>query len=356
MRWYGPPKKGKLGAPDVMGDPIPVKYFSQVPALKNGGGIVSALYHLPIGEVWPVEDIEGHQAVLAEERLEWKVVESIAVHIDILFGSPTRDVWIEKYIRSLENVARCNIRVVCYNVMLLFDWFRSDLRDSLPDGSYCLSYDDAALAQYDLSKGTKDLPGWSTTYDTAQFQKLHAQARTIDPERYWANVSYFLERVIPEAEKLGVKMALHPDDPPWPIFGIPRIITNEAALRRYLEIVDSPSNGLTFCTGSLGASEENADLPGMVRRLGHRIHFAHLRNVKRNGPKKFKEVPHPPSFGDVDLYAVLKAYHDVGFTGPGRSDHGLHVFGEEGRPGYPLVGRSLGTEWLSGAWEAISRA
>jgi mannonate dehydratase len=171
-------------------------------------------------------------------------------------------------------------------------------------------------------------------------------------EQLWENLAHFLERTVPVAEEVGVRLAIHPDDPPWPIFGVPRIITDGPALERLLRLVDRPANGVTFCTGSLGASPAN-DLPAIVRRLGPRVHFAHCRNVLVTGEKQFREVPHPSRFGSVDMLEVLRALRDVGFDGPMRPDHGRMIWGETGRPGYGLYDRALGAAYLHGLWEAL---
>jgi mannonate dehydratase len=247
--------------------------------------------------------------------------------------------------------------VLCYNFMPIFDWTRTDLAEVQPDGSTALSYDDRALARIDLSHGTGDLPGWSAAYDAKTLQALLAAYKEIDAERLWENLAYFLERVVPEAERAGVRMAIHPDDPPWSIFGLPRIITSGAAFERLIDLVDSPSNGVTFCTGSLGASPHN-DLPSIARTIGGRgrIHFAHCRNVAITGERKFHEAPHPSRFGDVPMRDVLAALVEVGFTGPMRPDHGRMIWGEHGRPGYGLHDRALGAMYLQGLWEGLERA
>ncbi len=179
------------------------------------------------------------------------------------------------------------VPVLCYNFMPIFDWTRTDLAMAMPDGSTALSYDDAALARIDLSRGTGDLPGWAAAYDATSLQALLAAYSSVDAERLWENLAYFLQRVVPVAASANVKLAIHPDDPPWSIFGLPRIITNAAALDRLTRIVDDPANGVTFCTGSLGADPAN-DLPAMARALGARgrIHFAHCRNVRRTGTRQ----------------------------------------------------------------------
>ncbi len=241
--------------------------------------------------------------------------------------------------------------------MPIFDWTRTDLAEVQPDGSTALSYDDAALSRIDLSRGTGDLPGWAAAYDAEALRALLAAYEQVDEERLWENLAYFLERVAPEAERAGVRMAIHPDDPPWSIFGLPRIITSGAAFERLIDLVDSPANGVTFCTGSLGADPKN-DLPAIARTIGGRgrIHFAHCRNVAITGNREFHEAPHPSRFGDVAMRDVLAALVEIGFTGPMRPDHGRMIWGERGRPGYGLYDRALGATYLQGLWEGLERA
>jgi mannonate dehydratase len=283
------------------------------------------------------------------------VVESIPVHEDIKLGRRTRDRLVDQYCTSVRHMGELGIPVLCYNFMPIFDWTRTDLAMVQPDGSTALAYDEEALGRIDLSRGTGDLPGWAAAYDATTLQALLAAYKDVDTERLWENFAYFLERVAPVAESVGVKMAIHPDDPPWPIFGLPRIIVDGAAFDRLTSLVDLPANGVTFCTGSLGASPSN-DLPAIAARLGAkgRIHFAHCRNVKLTGPRQFNEAPHPTRFGDVDMFAVLSALHQTGFTGPMRPDHGRMIWGETGRPGYGLHDRALGATYLQGLWEGIS--
>jgi mannonate dehydratase len=239
--------------------------------------------------------------------------------------------------------------------MPVFDWTRTDLARRLDDGSTALAYDDAALEKIDLSRGTGDLPGWATAYTVAQLRQLLDAYRSVTVEKLWDNFAYFLERVVPVAASSGVRMALHPDDPPWSIFGLPRIIIDGAALDRVTSIVDDPANGITFCGGSLAANAEN-NLPAIVRRLGAkgRIHFAHCRNIKRTGKRSFQETAHPSELGDIDMRAVLQALHETGFAGPIRSDHGRMIWGETGQPGYGLHDRALGAMYLHGLWEGIT--
>jgi mannonate dehydratase len=247
------------------------------------------------------------------------------------------------------------IEVLCYNFMPVFDWTRTDLSMRLPDGSTALAYDEAALSKIDLSKGTGDLPGWAAAYDAPTLRGLLEAYSRVSEQQLWENLAWFLEQVVPVAESAGVRMAIHPDDPPWSIFGLPRIVTTGDALLKVTQLVESPANGVTFCTGSLGASPTN-DLPAIARELGSlgKINFAHCRNVKRTGPRAFHEVPHPGELGDVDMRSVLTALIETDFNGPMRPDHGRMIWDEEGRPGYGLYDRALGATYLQGLWEGLS--
>lgn len=340
FRWFGPR------------DPIPLAYIRQIPAVR---GIVGALFDIPIGESWPLDRIAALQDEVNGNNMELAVIESIAVHEDIKLGRPTRDRLIDNYCESVRNMGRAGVPVLCYNFMPVFDWTRTDLARKLDDGSTALAYDDAALARIDLSRGTADLPGWATAYSAGELKKLLDAYRSVDESRLWDNLAYFLERVVPVAAASGVRMALHPDDPPWSIFGLPRIITDGAALERVTTIMDDSANGITFCAGSLAANPDN-HLASIIRRLGAkgRIHFAHCRNIRRTGVRTFQETAHPSEFGDVDMRAVLSALHDTGFAGPIRSDHGRMIWGETGQPGYGLHDRALGAMYLHGLWEGIA--
>ncbi|HEY8175410.1 MAG TPA: mannonate dehydratase [Gemmatimonadaceae bacterium] len=341
FRWFG------------RDDSISLNYIRQIPGVR---GVVSALYDIPVGDPWPIQRLAKLQDDIERAGLRLAVIESIPVHEDIKLGRPTRDRLIENYGESIQAMGGLGVPVLCYNFMPIFDWTRTDLAMRLPDGSTALAYDDSALSRIDFSRGTRDLPGWATAYSAKELAALLAAYRDVGEERLWENLAYFLERVVPVAESANVRMALHPDDPPWAIFGLPRIITNAQALDRLVSLVDSPANGVTFCTGSLGAAPEN-DLPAMVRRLGARgrIHFAHCRNVRITGTRQFHESPHPSEFGSVDMFGVLRALHETGFTGSMRPDHGRMIWGEQGRPGYGLYDRALGAMYLQGLWEAITR-
>ena len=341
FRWFGP------------SDPISLTYIRQIPGVR---AVVSALYDLPVGAPWPRERLERLAADVGAADLKLAVVESIPVHEDIKLGRPNRDRLIANYCESVRAMGELGISVLCYNFMPVFDWMRTDLEMPLPDGSTALAYDDGALAAVDLRRGTGDLPGWAAAYDAAELQALLAAYRDVTAEQLWEHLAYFLERVVPVAAEAGVRLAIHPDDPPWPIFGLPRIICRERDLVRLVGLVDHRSNGVTFCTGSLGALPEN-DVPAMARRIGAlgRIHFAHCRNVRVTGERQFHETPHPSAFGGVDLGAVLSALHSTGFTGPMRPDHGRMIWGERGRPGYGLYDRALGAMYLQGLWEGLTQ-
>lgn len=341
FRWFGPT------------DPIPLEHIRQIPGVR---GIVSALYTAPVGDAWPREDIARLAEMVADAGLTLEVIESIPVHEHIKLGAADRDRYIDAFCDGVSNMGQIGVPVLCYNFMPVFDWMRTDLAMRLPDGSAALAYDDRALERFDLSGGTGDLPGWSTAYDRDELARLLQAYRAIDAEQLWENLHYFLERVVPVASGAGVRMAIHPDDPPWPIFGLPRIITSAASLDRLTRLVDDPANGVTVCTGSLGADARN-DLPTIIRTLGSRgrLHFMHCRNVLRTGNREFHETPHPTAFGSVDMLDVMRALRDVGFEGPMRPDHGRMIWGEQGRPGYGLFDRALGMMYLQGLWEGVSR-
>jgi mannonate dehydratase len=335
-------------------DRIPLQHIRQIPAVR---GIVSALFDIPVGAPWPLDRICGLREEVERAGLTLAVIESIPVHEDIKLGRPARDQYIDNYCESVRNMGRAGVPVLCYNFMPVFDWMRTDLERELADGSTALAYDDAALERIDLSHGTADLPGWATAYGAKELETLLHSYRSVDETRLWDNLAYFLERVVPVAAAEGVVMALHPDDPPWSIFGLPRIITDGSALERVIDLVDDEANGITFCAGSLAANPKN-DLPSIIRSIGasRRIHFAHCRNIRRTGARAFQETAHPSEHGDVDMRAVLAALHETGFTGPIRSDHGRMIWGETGQPGYGLHDRALGAMYLHGLWEGITGA
>ncbi|WP_354686433.1 mannonate dehydratase [Cupriavidus necator] len=340
FRWYG------------TSDPISLAYIRQIPGMTH---IVSAIYDEPVGEVWPLDKILALKSTIEAAGLQFKVVESVPVHEDIKLGKPARERWIANYQQNIRNLAAAGIEVICYNFMPVFDWTRTELSKTLDDGSTCLAFSTTEVEKIDVSQGIA-LPGWDSSYQPDQLQALLAEYRGIDEDRLWEHLEYFLRAVIPVAQACGIKMAIHPDDPPRPIFGLPRIVKNRDDLARILKIVDTPANGLTLCSGSLGAGPQN-NVEALVREFGGmgRIHFAHIRNVKVTAEGDFEETAHLSSCGSLDIAAIVKAYHDVGFQGYFRPDHGRMIWGETGKPGYGLYDRALGAVYINGMWEAMKK-
>ena len=338
FRWYGD------------SDPVKLEYIRQIPGMH---GIVSAIYDVPVGEVWPLEKLHALRARIEAAGLRFEVVESVPVHEDVKLGKPTRDRLIDNFAQNVCNCAAAGVKVICYNFMPVFDWTRTEMAMKLPDGSTTLAFDAAAVAGIDPTQGIA-LPGWDTSYRPEQLKQLLAEYQAVDEEALWRNLEYFLRRIIPVAEAAGVRMGMHPDDPPRPIFGLPRIVKNRDDLARLVAIVDSPANGLTLCSGSLGADPCN-DVPSLVREFGDRgrVHFGHVRNVAVQPDGTFYESAHLSGEGSLDLAEIMKAYRDVGFDGYLRPDHGRMIWGETGKPGYGLYDRALGAVYLNGLWEAI---
>jgi mannonate dehydratase len=333
-------------------DPVPLAFIRQIPGMTH---IVSAVYDEPVGEVWPVAKIVELQQQIEAAGLAFEVVESVPVHEDIKLGKPSRDRLIANYQQTLRNLASVGVKVVCYNFMPVFDWTRTELAKQLDDCSTCLAFDTQKVAAIDAEQGIS-LPGWDSSYRREELQALLQDYRSVDAERLWQHLEYFLQAVIPVAEECGIKMAIHPDDPPRPIFGLPRIVKDRDDLARILDAVDSPANGLTLCSGSLGAGPQN-NVEALVREFGGRgrIHFAHIRNVKVSADGDFEETAHLSSCGSLDVAAIVKAYHDVGFDGYVRPDHGRMIWGETGKPGYGLYDRALGAVYINGLWEAVGK-
>ena len=340
FRWFGD------------SDPVSLQYIRQIPGMH---GIVSAVYDVPVGEVWPVDKIRALKAKVEAHDLALDVIESVPVHEDIKLGKPSRDRLIVNYQQTIRNLGACGIKVICYNFMPVFDWTRTSLAKLLPDGSTTLTFSTKEVDAIDVSKGIS-LPGWDASYKADELQDLLAEYAQVGEEKLWGNLGHFLRAIVPVAEQSGIKMAIHPDDPPRPIFGLPRIVKNRDDLARLLAIVDSPANGLTLCSGSLGAGPKN-NVEALVREFGGlgRIHFAHLRNVKVNEAGDFEETAHKSDCGSLDMAAIVKAYHDVGYEGYARPDHGRMIWGETGKPGYGLYDRALGAVYLNGLWEAIEK-
>jgi mannonate dehydratase len=348
FRWYG---EGN--------DRIPLRHIKQIPGVE---GIVWALHNVPAGEEWPMERILQVKEQADQYGLNMEVVESVNVHEDIKLGLPTRDHYIENYKRTIEKLAKVGVKVICYNFMPVFDWTRTDLFKEMEDGSTALFFEKSKvenmnpLELVEKIAGNPDfsMPGWEPER-LKHLSQLFEAYKSVSDEELWNNLQYFLEQIIPVAELNDIKMAIHPDDPPWPIFGLPRIIANKENLRRLLSLVDSPYNGITLCSGSLGANPNN-NIAEMVYEFADRIPFAHIRNVKTFENGNFIETSHRTSDGSVDIYRIVKAYHDCGFTSYARPDHGRHIFDETCRPGYGLYDRALGIMYLWGIWDALERA
>ena len=273
-----------------------------------------------------------------------------------------RDQYIDNYIGTLENLGKEDIHLVCYNFMPVFDWTRTELARMRPDGSTVLAYTQEAVDALDPEKmfdsiagdmnGTV-MPGWEPER-MEHVKELFEMYKEIDDEKLFENLKYFLERIMPVCDKYDINMAIHPDDPAWSVFGLPRIIINKKNILRMMEMVDNPHNGVTFCSGSYGTNLEN-DLPDMIRSLKGRIHFAHVRNLKFNSPTDFEEAAHLSSDGTFDMYEIMKALYEIGFDGPIRPDHGRMIWDEVAMPGYGLYDRALGATYLNGLWEAIEK-
>ncbi|MGI4863373.1 MAG: mannonate dehydratase [Janthinobacterium lividum] len=392
MRWFGPH------------DPVSLQDIRQA----GCAGVVTALHQLPVGAVWPMSEIRARQQLVeaanaTHSPLHWVVVESLPVHEDIKKGRATRAEYIQNYQQSLRNLAACGIRTVCYNFMPVLDWSRTDLSYELPDGSRALRFVWQDFAVFDLcilkrpgaeaayepavAEAARQqfaamsaaqvahltntvllgLPGSEEAFELVGFQALLDEYAPIDAATLTANLHYFIRQVAPVAEEVGIGLCIHPDDPPFPLLGLPRVVSTEADLTALLAACDVPANGLTFCTGSLGVRPDN-DLPGLVARLGERIHFVHLRTTKREeNPRNFHEAAHLA--GDVDMYAVVQALvreeqrrqaaGEAVTALPMRPDHGHQMLDDLTKktyPGYSAIGRLKGLAELRGLEYGLRRA
>jgi len=385
FRWYGP------------SDAVTLSAVRQTGAT----GIVNALHHIPTGEVWSVDEIAKRKSIIESAGLTWSVVESVNVHEGIKTAGPRREEYAANYITTLKNLAQVGIKTVCYNFMPVLDWTRTDIDYRLPNGASALRMHAPALAAFDLyileregafteftaeqqetaklyldslspeqkqvliNNVMAGLPGTRDVLTMEEFKEKLSAYQGIDAGALKQNLAWFLQAVIPEAEKAGVKMCIHPDDPPFPIMGLPRIVSTEEDLLHVVNASPSDSNGLTFCTGSLGARADN-DLPGIVERLGKHFHFLHLRNVQREPDGSFYEADHLG--GSTDMYTVMKNIvaeqkrrHESGRDDvaiPMRPDHGhklLDDFKYDTFPGYSVIGRLKGLAELRGLELGIKR-
>lgn len=338
-RWFGD------------GDTVKLQDIVQIPVVR---GIVGTFENMPDDQVWTVEQFLALKAKVEACGLTLDVIESIPIPEAIKQGTPERDALIDIYCESVRNMGRAGIPVLCYNFMPVFDWMRTDLAVQLPDGSWVTGYAHAQMEGHDLTKGLEARVAWAHGFTGDELKAALAQYDGIDEEGLFENFAYFLRRVVPVAEEAGVLMALHPDDPPWSILGLPRIVRDAKTIQRILQVVDSPHNGLTFCTGSLGTAIDN-DLPAMVRQFADRINFVHLRNVEITGDKEFLEVAHSSPKGNVNMAAMIEALAEINYTGPIRPDHGRMIWGETGRTGYGLYDRALAAMYLHGLWQGVQQ-
>lgn len=350
LRWYGSKH-----------DSITLEQIRQIPGVT---GVITALHDLPAGEPWPYEEVLKVKTEVEAAGLKLLGVESINIHEDIKLGAPTRDKLIDNYITSLESVGKAGIHMVCYNFMPIFDWTRTDLAYPLADGSTVLAYDpkmidgidpDEMFAKIERESGGFVMPGWEPNRKE-EIKGLFERYKGMTHEQLLENYGYFINRIMPTCEKYQIKMAVHPDDPAWDIFGLPRIVKSEESLLKVAALHPSKLHGFTLCTGSLGSSRDN-DLVKIIRnpKIAERIHFAHIRNVKFEEDGFFHESAHLSSEGSFDMYEIIKAFQEMGFDGIIRPDHGRMIWGEQARPGYGLYDRALGAVYIEGLWEAVKK-
>lgn len=349
LRWYG-----------TGYDSVTLEQIRQIPGVR---GVITTLYDTLPGEIWTPERIAAMKDEVEASGLRVSGIESVNVHDAIKAGTAQRDEMIDHYIQTLENLGKADIHMVCYNFMPVFDWTRTELARKRPDGSTVLAYTQKAVDELNPEKMFASigadtngfiLPGWEPER-MDRIKELFELYRSVDEQQLFENLRIFLEAIMPVCDRYDINMAIHPDDPAWSVFGLPRIIINEDNIQRMMKMVDNPHNGVTFCSGSYGTNLEN-DLPHMIRSLKVRIHFAHVRNLKFNTPDDFEESAHLSSDGSFDMYEIMKALFDIGFDGPIRPDHGRMIWGEKAMPGYGLYDRALGAAYLNGLWEAIVKS
>lgn len=350
FRWFG---EGN--------DSVSLKKIRQIPGCT---GLMGVLDQYAAGEVWPLEVIQEYVNHVHEAGLEVEVIESVNVHEDIKMGLPSRDKYIDNYIQTIRNLASCGVKVIVYNFMPVFDWLRTDLAREIEDGSNVLYYDHKELEGMtplklveETSKNSNgfSLPGWEPER-LKELERVLGIYKDIDKAKLLENYKYFLEKIVPVCEEVGVRMAVHPDDPAWPVFGLPRLAHSQEDFDNIVNLVDSPANSLCLCTGSLGSNPDN-DIPSIIRHFGEkdRIACTHVRNVKFLGDKHFREASHLSSDGDLDMYEIMKAIYETCPDCYVRPDHGRMIWDEVGRPGYGLFDRALGIAYLNGLWEALDK-
>ena len=353
LRWYG----SKF-------DTVTLKQIRQIPGVT---GVITTLYDTKPGEVWSRERIKALKDEVEAAGLHISGIESVNIHDAIKTGAPEREQYIDNYIETLKNLGEEDIHLVCYNFMPVFDWTRTELARVRPDGSTVLAYTQEAVdaivpeKMFEMIAGDANgaiLPGWEPER-MARVKELFEEYKDVTDEKLFENLKYFLERIMPVCDQYDINMAIHPDDPAWSVFGLPRIIINKENILRMMKMVDNRHNGVTFCSGSYGTNLEN-DLPDMIRALKGRIHFAHVRNLKfintEPGHLNFEEACHLSSDGTFDMYEIMKALYDIDFSGPIRPDHGRMIWDEVAMPGYGLYDRALGATYLNGLWEAIDKS
>ncbi|RSL35252.1 mannonate dehydratase [Salibacterium salarium] len=347
FRWYG-----------ENNDSVSLNDMKQIPGVD---GAVWAFHQKQPGEVWELSEILEEKKHIESHGLNIDVVESVNIHEDIKLGLASRDQYIENYKETIRNLAEAGVKVICYNFMPVFDWIRTDLDKEMEDGSTALFYESDQINNITpeelIQKVTENpdftMPGWEPER-LSQIQHLIEQYRGVTEEDLRDNLRYFLEKIIPVCKECDVRMAIHPDDPPWSVFDLPRIVSTHEDLQKLVTLVDSEYNGLTLCSGALGAHPDN-DIPTMIYEFQDRIHFAHVRNVRRYENGDFIETSHRTQDGSVDITAIIKAYHDIGYKGYIRPDHGRHLWGEECRPGYGLYDRALGIMYMLGTWDLCEK-
>ena len=349
FRWYG-----------SRFDTVTLKQIRQI---RYVTGIITTLYDKQPGDLWTRQEIHALKKEVEDAGLHIAGIESVNVSDAIKTGSKDRDKDIDTYIECLRNLGEEGIHLVCYNFMPVFDWTRTELAREREDGSTVLAYTQEAVDKLVPEKMFESIasdmngtvmPGWEPER-MAKVKELFDLYKDIDNEKLFENLVYFLKRIMPVCNEYDIKMAIHPDDPAWSVFGLPRIIINKENINRLMKAVDDPHNGVTFCSGSYGTNLNN-DLPDMIRSLKGRIHFAHVRNLKFHSPDNFEEAAHLSADGNFDMYEIVKALYDIGFEGPIRPDHGRMIWDEVAMPGYGLYDRALGAAYICGLWEAIEKS